>query len=118
MASVDPVLSAAQARVDDFINETVSPEEAIYRRLLEQSTVPPQLHDGLVLYLTAHIPPGSFLTAVLSNDLIHAVNRGDDDCLRELAAIVRWLYRYAPHGAWGSVASVEAWLARRTNRRA
>lgn len=94
--------------------ETMSPAEALYRRLLERSTVPSQLHDGLVLYLTAHIPPGSFLTAVLSNDLIRAVNRADEDCQRELAALVRWLYRNAPHVAWGSDNNVETWLARRT----
>lgn len=87
-------------------------EAFFYGKLLE-SEVPPQLHDGLVLYLAHHIQPGHFLTAVLSNDLREAVNRADDTCQRRLVAIVRWLQCYAPHDAWGSAGTVNQWLAQR-----
>lgn len=86
--------------------------EAQYRTALAQSAVPVHLHDGLALYLAHHIRTGSFLRAVLENDLLSAVRRGDDISVASLPAIVRWLYRYAPARSWCSPENVVAWLTR------
>lgn len=80
---------------------------------LSITDVPDSLHDGLRLYLDAHIQPGSFLLAVLRNDLAGAVKAADDDCQRALAAIVMWLYWNAPAACWGSPAAVTTWLTDR-----
>ncbi len=73
--------------------------------------VPAHLHEGLERYLTHHVRPGSFLTAVLENDLRTAVLRGDDLALAGLVPLVRYLYDRVPLVAWGSPEHVAAWLA-------
>ena len=86
---------------------------------LRLSSVPEQLHDGIVNYLAHGIPPGSFLHAVLTNDLREACNRADPDCARELHGLVSWLYNYAPIVSWGDEATVVEWMeARRRERQA
>jgi len=84
--------------------------EQIYRKYLVATGVPSQLHDGLVLYLTDGVRPGSFLTAVLENDLITAVRRGDPECRAQLAPIVDFLLRHVPIRAWGSAENVATWI--------
>ena len=83
---------------------------ADHRRRMLEAQVPWPLHDGLVHYLVAHRPVGSFLTAVLSNDLMGAVARGDDTNRAHLHHIVSFLLNYAPDDCWGTPARVETWL--------
>lgn len=53
------------------------------------------LHDkfrgGMSRYFNAGIVPGSFLTAVLKNDLREAILFADDESLILLPDLVRWL---------------------------
>ncbi len=93
----------------------ITRDEQMYRDLLESSEVPPTLHNGLVLYLTQGIRPGSFLTAVLSNQLVQAVNAGDESSLAALVPLVRWLYMAAPALSWSSESNMQAWI--QMNRR-
>ena len=88
-----------------------TPNEGPWRALLRVSTVPEHLHDGIVDYVVNHQRPGSFLTAVLSNDLLMAVKRGDAVNRDNLSAIVLFLYDYAPATSWGSPETVAAWLS-------
>jgi hypothetical protein len=81
------------------------------RRRLIEGQVPETLHDGLIEYFAARRPTGSFLEAVLMNDLTQAVSRADPMNRCCLAEIVLFLFNYAPSPAWGSPAAVEAWLA-------
>jgi hypothetical protein len=53
-------------------------------------------------YLEHGIPPGSFLMAVLENNLKEAFARADDISVKELPGIVAWLYNMVPIDAWGS----------------
>ena len=80
------------------------------RRLLEMD-VPQPLHNGLVEYFAARRPTGSFLRAVLENDLRQACVRADDVNRWEIANIVLFLHSYVPSPAWGSPSAVQAWLA-------
>jgi hypothetical protein len=73
--------------------------------------VPIGLRDGLVWYCAARRAPGSFLLAVLRNDLKDAVGRADEISSRHFAEILGFLYNYAPGPCWGSPEHVEAWLA-------
>jgi hypothetical protein len=75
--------------------------------------LPEQVHYGLTNYLVHHVPAGSFLTAVLENDLKEACARADDDCMWALPVIVAYLYNEAPSQAWGSKESVRDWLKMR-----
>lgn len=47
--------------------------------------------------------PGSFLEAVLTNDLVNAVFRADDENLKQLKEIVAYCYNNLPHNIWGDV---------------
>ena len=85
-------------------------DEIRRRQQLAASRVPPHLHDGLVEYLVNHRPPGSFLCSVLSNDLLGACKRGDEQSRAHLVDLVLWLYEQAPIPSWGSVARVRTWL--------
>lgn len=55
------------------------------------------------------IVPGSFLDAVLCNDLSLAVGKADDKNILLLPAIITWIFNNAPSASWGSKEKVEAW---------
>ena len=85
--------------------------EQVLDKHLQASGIPPHLHSGLRMYLVHGYHPGHFLTAVLMNDLTGAVARADDDSIRGLAAVVRFLWNYAPSWCWGSEERVKDYLA-------
>lgn len=72
--------------------------------------IPEYMMAGLLRYIEHGIPPGSFLEAVLENDLKAAVGRADDINMRNIPAYIGYLYNEAPRGCWGSPKIVEAWI--------
>ena len=71
--------------------------------------LPEALQGGLVRWIVKGIPTGSFLAAVLCNDLKNACARIDDENRPFLPDVVKWLYNYAPAYCWGSPETVAAW---------
>lgn len=71
--------------------------------------LPVHMHGAISRYIARGIPPGSFLTAVLSNDLMGAFGKADDDNRGALFEWVRFIYQYAPVGCHGSPEKVRAW---------
>lgn len=84
--------------------------ERTYRSGLSACEVPAHLHDGLILYLLHHVRPGSFLVAVLENNLKLAFVKADPTSARMLRELVHFLYEWAPHDSWGSEDAVAAWV--------
>lgn len=76
---------------------------------LPTSGIPPHLHEGLVRYFADGILPGSFLQAVLCNDLAEAVRRADPFAFTTLGHLVTFLIDVAPPTSWGSRDVVRAW---------
>lgn len=76
---------------------------------LPASGVPHHLRAGLVRYFSDGILPGSFLQAVLCNNLQLALARADPVAWAGLASIVTFLRTHAPDDAWGSRETVLAW---------
>lgn len=74
------------------------------------SYVPEHTRSTLVNYIEKGIPPGSFVQAVLENDLEGAFGRADHINAQYIGQIVAWLYNFAPSPCWGSVEKVNAWL--------
>ena len=72
--------------------------------------VPEHTQGALERYFTHALEPGSFLMAVLTNDLIGAVGRADMWNSRSLADIVKWLVNHAPYGSYGDAELVRDWL--------
>lgn len=67
--------------------------------------------SSLLKYVEQRIPPGSFLMAVLCNNLAEACGRADLQNRRRLFEYVQYLYNDAPSACWGSKEKVDAWLA-------
>lgn len=72
-----------------------------------------EILDIINRYVEDDVPPGGFLTAVLSNDLAEAFAWADSDCKSALPDIVRYLNNEIPAVCWGSKDKVEAWLNRK-----
>lgn len=66
--------------------------------------------EGLWYYLVHKRPTGSFLEAVLCNDLKGAVGKADDFNIRNIPAYVAFLYNHAPSDCWGSRDKYLKWI--------
>jgi len=66
----------------------------------EYEIIPENTRGSIMRYMEHGIQPGSFLTAVLSNDLYNATGRADRGNLAALPAIVRWFANKCP-GLYG-----------------
>lgn len=78
--------------------------------MLNYDTFPnPSMTGGLRRWIENGIEPGSFLSAVIRNDLKDACGRADDINRKCLFEIVAWFYNEAPTGCWGSEDALKSW---------
>jgi len=78
-------------------------------REVKYELLPEHMRDGARLYIEKGIMTGSFLTAVMENNLVEAFAQADHinvDCMYDWA---KFLYNEAPRGCWGSKDVVKAW---------
>jgi hypothetical protein len=81
--------------------------------MLNYSKYPNQGNVGGVrLYLEHGVEPGSFLEAIICNDLREACMRADHINQRIIWDIVYWFYNEAPIGTWGSSENYRRWLSK------
>lgn len=78
---------------------------------INYTPLPERLRAGMKGYVEHHRRTGSFLRAVLENNLSASFARADVDSLPQLHEIVRFVYNEIPARVWGSPEVVEAWLA-------
>lgn len=76
------------------------------------------IRRGIFAWVSDGRPPGSFLTAVLCNDLKEACARADDHNRYALFDIVFYLYNECPSLCWGSYEKVDAWEKKHAELRA
>lgn len=77
----------------------------------EYRKIPEAVRVSMFLYVEERRPIGSFLTAVLSNNLKDAVAQGyGDPAFDAVAQIVRWFHNYASSYCWGNREKVDVWL--------
>ncbi len=69
------------------------------------------LYGALERYLNHGINPGSFMTAVLENDLMEAFGRADICNEANMKNIVGYIYNHLPSNSWGSRERVQNYLA-------
>lgn len=79
-------------------------------KLRHEHPIPLHTEEGLKRYAVDRLPTGSFLQAVLSNDLKGAVVQADDMNQRALQNIVIWVMNVLPSQAQGSREKYLAWL--------
>jgi len=76
--------------------------------------IPDHMREAICRWIEDPLPPklmGSFLYAVLTNDLAGAVGHADMANKRALPEWILYLYNYAPAPCWGSAEKVNAWHA-------
>ena len=67
--------------------------------------------EALKNYFLYALPPGGFLTSLLSNHSWSVVvSRADHWNKPILGKYLEWLQEYAPPGSWGSEEAVQSWL--------
>lgn len=81
-----------------------------YASKMEQYKVPHHMREDLARYIAQQVMPGSFLTAVLCNDLKGAMEKADLLNRYAVFDIVNYLYNVAPIKCWGSEENFEAWM--------
>lgn len=69
--------------------------------------------NSLDRYVEHRIPTGSFLQAVLENNLTGAFSRADSENKANIGSIVAVCYDCLPHPCWGSKEKVENWLSKK-----
>ena len=74
--------------------------------------------SGMKRYVEQGIMPGSFLTAVLCNDLKEAVAHADAGNIEELVEWVRFCWNELPASIWGSHEKVKAHIGACASKRA
>lgn len=80
---------------------------------INYSRLPEHTRDGARLYIEKGTPPGHFMTAVLSNDLMGAMGRADDINRHRIFDICAFLHNEAPIGCFGSPERVKDWIEAR-----
>lgn len=71
--------------------------------------LPENLQEGAQRWIEQGIQPGSFLSAVIANNLRETIGRVDMTNGTRLLEIVSWFYNWAPGPCWGSVDRAQAW---------
>ena len=73
--------------------------------------IPERMMPGIERYVQDRVMPGSFLQAVISNDLRLACANADEENLRNLPAYVAYFYNETPSGCWGSQEKMFYWIS-------
>lgn len=76
---------------------------------IDYSKLPEHMQDAMRLWVERGIEAGSFLMAVLSNDLMGALGKADDVNINRLKDYGMFLYNEVPGGCYGSREKVRAW---------
>ena len=72
--------------------------------------IPRNIKAIIDLYVDKGYPTGSFLYAVLTNDLFEAASRADQQNQFALTLICQYIYNYTPGMCWGGLEEVAAWF--------
>lgn len=77
--------------------------------MLNAKLCPPAIQHDIVAWVSCAAPQGSFLTAVLANNLKEAFARADHNNIAAMGHIVAYLYNEVPSQYWGSAEAVKDW---------
>ncbi len=74
-----------------------------------EGKIPPLVLAALVRWGKQKTPVGDFLTAFLSNDLMKAISKADENSLAAFRHIMLFVHNELPSQCHGSLKKVEAW---------
>ena len=95
--------------VNRVVNKTNKIDQSFVDLALKHG-VPEHDINSLYLYVTHGIQPGSFLQAVLSNDLMDSFGRADSINREAIFETCSFIYNELPHNCHGSREIVQAWI--------
>jgi hypothetical protein len=97
--------------------ERASNQDMLEEGLTEEyyATLPPTMLAPLYAYVLDGVPPGGFLTAVITNDLSGAITKADIANFKHLRRWVLFFHWHTPSACHGSQAHMDAWIARRAS---
>lgn len=84
------------------------PIEVFYR--FREFYISKRMEGGIRRYIEEGILPGSFLKAVINNDLRSACTTADDENIKNLPAYIGYFYYEAPSECWGSKERMCRWI--------
>ena len=85
---------------------------------VDYTSVPARhMADVVERWIEHGVPGGSFLMAVVTNDLREAAARSDDTNRHLLFEWVAWFHNNAPIGSWGSPEAARQWMTRHAEQR-
>lgn len=99
--------------LQDKVNKELETLPAYQKKMeedLKNCGVPRHMHSAYINYIFNGVPPGDFLTAVLSNQLKEAFSRADDLNTAHMQNHVRFLYEHAPIGCWYNPRNIDMWI--------
>ncbi len=79
--------------------------------------VPSHIMSSIIRYIESGNHPGSFLAAVIVNDLGAAVTYGDREAIQNITAIYKFFYNCCPGDCWGNEKKMSVWIKRKGLRR-
>lgn len=88
---------------------TINLEQERLHRQFRQWALPDYMWEGVRNYISKGIRPGSFLHAVIANDLRGAVLHADDNNIQLLPSWIRFVSTEFPHSAWGDTTLMRMW---------
>ena len=78
---------------------------------IDYSYLPGHMQSAARLYVERGVQPGSFLRAVLANNLVEAFQCADEDNRAAMFYWAKFMHMELPSGSWGSEDKVSAWIA-------
>jgi hypothetical protein len=86
--------------------------EVLMGKAPNKELIEPRFKESIDRWVENGTPTGSFLEAVLQNNLKEAIGRADFRSLENLPHIVAYLYNDCPADCWGSVGNHKDWALR------
>lgn len=78
--------------------------------MVNKYNLPGHMVDSVYRYVEQKIPPGSFMRAVLANELVLASIRADPYNKEAIHSWAEFIHNELPAGCWGSRRVVSDWL--------
>ena len=78
---------------------------------MSYENIRPDIRAAMDRYATEHSGVGDFLRNVLSNNLMEAVCRADDDNIKVIRDICLYVYNELPSNCHGSPERYKEWIA-------
>jgi hypothetical protein len=79
--------------------------------------IPDRMMPSIHNYIQYGVEPGSFLSAIIRNDLTYAVLSADEENMDNIPAFVSYFHEKAPAICWGNAEIMDIWIESHRKKR-